>query len=112
METYSRKYDWIRIAESLTDIQFSEKKLAEIKIGERDICLALTQSGLKACGATCPHAGARLAKVGKLDAKDNLVCCVHQYSFNLTHGRDTFNEGFFLKIYPIEIREDGVFVGL
>lgn len=110
MVTDDKKYRWVKIADDLSEIHFSINQLAEIAVEGKRICLAKTSTGLKACAAKCPHAGGVMAE-GKLDNKENIVCCVHNYHFSLTHGRDIFNEGFFLKIYPVEVNGDEVFVG-
>ncbi|MEP6845364.1 MAG: Rieske 2Fe-2S domain-containing protein, partial [Panacibacter sp.] len=64
-----------------------------------------------ACGYTCPHAGGILAD-GHIDTMGNIVCPLHHYRFNMQNGRNTSGEGFFVKTYPVEIREDGVYVGM
>ena len=106
-----KEYRWIKVANTLTELFFAHNHLLEIEVEGRKICLAKTSKGLKACAAKCPHAGGKLVE-GKLDAKENIVCCVHNYHFNLTHGRDTLGEGYFLKIYPMKEDETGVFIGL
>ena len=106
-----RKYKWIKIAETIDELIFSKNNLAEIDIEGKKICIAKTTSGLKACASKCPHAGGNMSQ-GKLDSKQNIVCCVHNYSFSLTHGRETNSEGYFLKIYPVKESGEGVFVGM
>ena len=54
---------------------------------EKNFALLKPSEGLKACAAKCPHAGGEMA-CGKLDAKENIVCPVHGYIFNLHNGRD------------------------
>ena len=106
-----KKYKWIQIASSIDEFIFGENNLAEIEIQGKKICIAKTTTGLKACASKCPHAGGNMAE-GKLDKRENIVCCVHNYRFNLTHGRDVFGEGYFLKIYPVRESEEGIFVGI
>lgn len=107
----SKEYRWVKVAESLSALTFVENNLLGIEVEDKRICLVKTSSGLKACSSKCPHAGGNLID-GKLDAKENIVCCVHHYHFNLSNGRDTLGEGYFLKIYPTRIDETGVYVGL
>ena len=99
----------VKIAESIDDFDFPENDLIELIADGKQICLIKTSAGLKACAAKCPHAGGKMAQ-GKLDNRGNIVCCVHNYHFSLIHGRDSFNEGYFLKIYPVIINNEGVFV--
>ena len=101
----------VKIAENIASIDFPENNLIEIIAGGKSICLVKIPTGLKACAAKCPHAGGKMAE-GKLDNKGNIVCCVHNYHFSLMNGRDTFNEGYFLKIYPVIINADGVFLDI
>lgn len=105
------KLTWHKIAESITDIPFSPEGLAEITAGDKKICLALHKDELKACAAKCPHASGSLAH-GYIDALGNIVCPLHRYRFSLDNGRNTSGEGYFLKTYRVEIREDGIYVAL
>ena len=107
----SASFQWEKIANSLEEIIFPENGIAEINLQTRNICIANTADGLKAFAATCPHAGASLAESGELDSRGNITCCVHNYRFSLKHGRDPFNE-YYLKIYPVKLEDDGVYVGL
>ncbi|MCX6337228.1 MAG: hypothetical protein NT153_08110 [Bacteroidetes bacterium] len=49
---------------------------------------------------------------GYIDATGQIVCPLHRYRFSLQNGRNTSGEGYYLKTYPIEHREDGIFIGL
>jgi len=49
---------------------------------------------------------------GEIDIQDNIVCPLHRYKFSLMNGRNVSGEGYYLKTYPVEVREDGVFVGI
>lgn len=105
------RYHWEKIANNIEEISFLENGIAEINLASKKICVANTPDGLKAFAATCPHAGASLAENGQLDSRGNINCCVHNYRFNLKHGRDPFNE-YFLKTYPVRVEADGVYVGV
>lgn len=100
---------WHKIAESLDVIAFNEKGIASVSVNEKIICVIKTEDGLQACTDRCPHAGASLSD-GFIDKNRNIVCCEHNYKFNLKTGRDAMNEGYFLKLYKIKIEDDGVFV--
>jgi nitrite reductase/ring-hydroxylating ferredoxin subunit len=103
--------NWYKIAESIAEIPFAETGLAELEVNGRKICLVNHQEKLYACSDKCPHAGGNLAQ-GYLDAIGNIVCPLHRYRFDLQSGRNTSGEGFFLKTFPIEERENGIFVCL
>ena len=64
-----------------------------------------------ACSALCPHAGGKLAN-GYIDVFGNIVCPVHHYRFSLTRGINTSGEGYHLKTYKVEEREDGWYIGI
>ena len=104
------KLHWHKIAESAAEISFSPGGLAEITVAGKTICLALKDNTIHACTQKCPHAGGILSE-GYLDAAGNIVCPLHRYKFNIENGRNISGEGYFLKMYPVEIRSDGVFVG-
>ena len=103
--------NWHKIANDLSEISFNAHGLAEININGKTICLAKHNDQLFACTQKCPHAGAILAN-GHLDALGNLVCPLHNYKFSLKNGRNISGEGYFLKTFSIEIKEDGIFIAM
>lgn len=107
----SKKYKWHKIADSADEIPFGENRLAEIEAGGKSICLAKQGEELFACTAKCPHASGAMAG-GYLDPLGNIVCPLHRYKFSLKNGRNISGEGFFLKTYPVEKREDGIYIGI
>jgi len=106
----SKKYRWHKIADNITDISFSAEGLAQVDVAGKTVCIAYKNDRLHACTQKCPHAGGTMAD-GFIDALGNIVCPLHRYKFNLDTGRNISGEGYFLKTFPVEIREDGVFVG-
>jgi nitrite reductase/ring-hydroxylating ferredoxin subunit len=105
-----KKYSWYKISDSLEEISFSSEGLAQLEIAGKIICVAKKKDQLSACTAKCPHAGGILAD-GYIDPLGNIVCPLHRFKFSLESGRNISGEGYFLKIFPVEWREDGVFVG-
>jgi len=106
----NKKYSWHKISDSLEEISFGANHLIQIEVSGKMVCLSRKGNQLSACVAKCPHAGGRLAD-GYIDATGNIVCPLHRYKFNLKNGRNTSGEGYFLKTFPVELREDGVFIG-
>lgn len=104
-------HTWIKIAESLTEINFTANGLTEISVNGKTICLAKHQDQLFACTQKCPHAGGILAN-GHIDALGKLVCPLHRYKFDPANGRNTSGEGYFLKTFAIEERPDGIYISL
>lgn len=81
-------------------VTVSGKKLCIVKEGQR----------IFAVQNKCPHAGADLSQ-GWCD-KGNLVCPYHRHEFNLETGRGAPGQGDYINTYPVEIREEGVYVGI
>jgi nitrite reductase/ring-hydroxylating ferredoxin subunit len=107
----NQKESWIRIAANIDEIIFKENNIACIQIDGKSICLIKTINGLTACSSKCPHAGGDLSS-GFLDKRENIICPVHNYRFNLNNGRDTNGEGYFLKIFEVKENEEGIFIGI
>jgi nitrite reductase/ring-hydroxylating ferredoxin subunit len=104
-----KKYTWHKIAETLAEIPFLANGLTELDIKGKKICLALHNESLYACAHKCPHAGGSMTN-GYTDAAGNIICPLHRYKFSLQNGRNTSGEGYFLKTFPVQIREDGIYI--
>lgn len=105
-----KKYKWYKIAESVDDFFWQETNLCEVVVKGKTICIARNNDELFACTHKCPHAGGYLAN-GSIDALGNIVCPLHRYKFSLSNGQNTSGEGYYLKTYPIEKKEDGIYIG-
>lgn len=103
------KNTWYKIAESIAGINFSASGLAEMEVNGKKFCVGLHNNQIFACTQKCPHAGGILAD-GYIDAVGNIVCPMHRYKFSMKTGRNVSGEGYFLKIFPVEVRADGVFI--
>jgi 3-phenylpropionate/trans-cinnamate dioxygenase ferredoxin subunit len=82
-----------------------------VQVCGKDRLLAKVGEACKAVSATCPHAGAPLAE-GCLNARGEIVCPLHHYRFRIENGYNSSGEGYRLKTYLVEEREDGVYLGL
>ena len=106
-------YHWIRIFENQTEfenyIQLNTFVVFELK-GEK-ICVTRTPKGFYAVQDKCPHNGASLSK-GFCSKENEIICPLHRYSFDLESGRATSGGAFALKKYPIEIKPNGVYIGI
>ena len=101
---------WHKIAENIDEINFSSNGLAELEVNGKIICVGLYNNQVFACTQKCPHAGGILAD-GYIDDVGNIVCPVHRYKFNPKNGRNISEEGYHLKIFRMDVRPDGVYVG-
>ncbi len=106
-----KKLKWHKIADSEFDLAFGHNNMAQVTAGNKTICVSKTLLGLHACASKCPHAGGILSE-GFIDTEGNIVCPIHRYKFNIITGRNTSGEGYYLKIYPLEIIENGIFVAI
>ena len=100
---------WFKVADSINEILW-QNNLAVAEAGGKKITLARINEKLFACAYKCPHAGGILAG-GFIDSAQSIVCPLHRYKFNLSNGRNVSGEGYYLKVYAIEERETGIFIG-
>ncbi|MET0394445.1 MAG: Rieske 2Fe-2S domain-containing protein [Chitinophagaceae bacterium] len=105
------KYNWYKIADHPGDLVFSANSIAIVQANGKKLCLARYNDQLFAFAYKCPHAGGIMAD-GYIDALGNVVCPLHRYKFDLRNGRNTSGEGYYLKHWPVETRDDGVYVGM
>lgn len=103
------KRRWIKIADHLHDIPFAENNIAEVSANGKMICVARFNNILFAFIQKCPHASGYFSG-GYIDALGNVVCPLHRYKFCMKNGRNVSGEGYYLKHWPVEVREDGVYV--
>ena len=109
--TKEKKYKWHKIAESETEIQNNGLVIIPLELKGKKICLTKFQDKWYAFAGLCPHAGGLFAE-GDMDLHGNVVCPLHRYKFSVKNGRNTSGEGYALKTYPVEIRPDGIFLGI
>jgi len=106
-----KKYKWHKIADSLGEVAFASNNIAVVDLDGKNICIGKFNDGFFAFAYKCPHAGGTLAD-GYIDPLGNIVCPLHRYKYNMANGRNVSGEGYYLKHWPVEIRDDGVFVGV
>jgi len=106
-----KKYTWHKIANDENEIPFGQNEMVAIEVNGKTISLGRHRHELFAFAHKCPHAGSVLSE-GVIDLNGNVVCPLHGYCFNLQNGRNVSGEGYVLKRWPVERRENGIFVGL
>ncbi|MFO0356139.1 MAG: Rieske (2Fe-2S) protein [Sphingobacteriaceae bacterium] len=106
-------YHWIKIYDSKeamqNNITLNRSEVFVLK-GER-VCISQTQEGFFAVQDKCPHNGASLSK-GFCTEQNEIVCPLHRYKFDLRSGKTTAGGTYTLTTYPIDVRENGVFLGI
>lgn len=103
--------NWNKIAESRAELFGAGGDMVEVNVDDKTILVVRVAGGMYACAAKCPHAGARM-KEGYVDVQGNLVCPLHRYKFDPRTGRNVSGEGYFLKRYIINEKQEGIFIGL
>ena len=106
-----KKYTWHKIADHINELDFAANHIAVVTIKGKNICIGKYQGGVFAFAYKCPHAGGIMSD-GYIDALGNVVCSIHRYKYDMKNGRNVTGEGYYLKNWPVELREDGVYVGL
>jgi 3-phenylpropionate/trans-cinnamate dioxygenase ferredoxin subunit len=106
-----KKFKWHKVAGHMNELPFAENNIAVAEMNGKKICIAKFKEELFAFSFKCPHAGGFLAD-GYIDALGNIVCPLHRYKYDMKNGRNVSGEGYYLKHWPVEIRIDGVFVGI
>jgi 3-phenylpropionate/trans-cinnamate dioxygenase ferredoxin subunit len=105
------KREWVKVAESLEEVAFGPNNMAEVTAGDKTVCIGKYKEDYFAFAPKCPHASGYFVD-GFIDALGNVVCPLHRYKFCMKNGRNVSGEGYYLKHWPVEVREDGVYVGL
>ena len=82
-----------------------------VEIKGKKICIGKHRDSFFAFAYKCPHAGGIMAE-GYIDALGNVVCPLHRYKYDPKNGRNVSGEGYYLKNWPVELKEDGIFVGI
>ena len=106
-----KKYSWHKIADHLNELDFASNNIAVTEASGKKICIGRFKESVFAFAYKCPHAGGIMAD-GFIDALGNVVCPLHRYKYSLENGRNVSGEGYFLKHWPVENREEGVYVGM
>lgn len=84
--------------------------IERVKAGGKTLCLVGYEGKIFALSARCPHAGGDLTQGWCKEGK--LICPLHRYSFDLETGKGSEGQNDYIDSYPVEIREDGIYVGI
>ncbi|MBK6936305.1 MAG: nitrite reductase (NAD(P)H) small subunit [Chitinophagaceae bacterium] len=106
-----KKITWHKVAGHINELQFAANSIAVAEVAGKKICVGRYNDKLFAFAYKCPHAGGILA-IGYIDALGHVVCPLHRYKFSMQNGRNVSGEGYYLKHWPVEIRDEAVYVGM
>lgn len=100
---------YIKIASHQQELNFATNQIAVVELKGKKICIGKYKDELFGFPYKCPHAGGIMAD-GYIDALGNIVCPLHRYKFSMATGRNTSGEGYYLKHWKVERREDGIYL--
>lgn len=99
--------EWIKIYDHhSTDEDFVRR----VKVNGKTVCLIKYRDRFFATQTKCPHAGADLSYGWCKDGR--LVCPYHRHQFDLQTGEGANGQGDYIHVYPLERRDDGIYIGL
>jgi nitrite reductase/ring-hydroxylating ferredoxin subunit len=104
------KYKWYKIGE-LGEQVVEENSISIIEVNSKKISVARWHGNLYGFAYKCPHAGGILAD-GSMDQSGNIICPLHRYKYSIQNGYNVSGEGYYLNTYPIELKSDGIYIGI
>jgi len=109
---FKKEIKWYKVFESLTaaEQQIGLNSAQTFLVRGKKVCIARTTQGLFAVNDKCPHNGASLGN-GYCTVENSIVCPMHRYHFDLKTGRAKSGLGDVVDTYPVDVRDDGVYVG-
>lgn len=104
---------WYRIFSSLEEAnaRIAPNRAIAMNVAGKKICIAHSGEGIFAIQDKCPHNGFPLSN-GMCTEDNAIVCPVHRYRFDLRTGRAKSGLGDAGRVYPVEVRTDGVYLGI
>ena len=108
---FEKKTNWYKLFDSAEAAarMLPVGAVTTMQVGKKKICLAHTAEGFFAVNDKCPHNGASLGN-GYCTNEGSVVCPLHRYHFDLRTGRAKSGLGDVVETYPIEQREDGLYI--
>lgn len=106
-----KKYTWHKIADHINKLDFADNNIVVVDVDGKRMCIGKFKEEFFAFAYQCPHAGGVLAE-GYIDALGNIVCPLHRYKYDMKNGRNVSGEGYYLRHWPVELKENGVYVGM
>ena len=88
-----------------------ESRVKGFDVEGRKVAISHTKTGYFAFKDECPHNRVKLSE-GICNIYDEVVCPWHNYRFDLKTGNETSGHGHYLRIYHIEISDEGVYLVL
>lgn len=107
---FRKKEKWIRLFDDADGLKrrIPVGQSETFTVAGTEVCIAHVKAGLFAVEDRCPHQGVSLGG-GICTDEENIVCPLHKYQFNVRDGK---GRAGYIDTYPLEEREDGVYVKL
>jgi nitrite reductase/ring-hydroxylating ferredoxin subunit len=104
---------WIRVFENLESAHkaLEENKPRKAVVHGVNLCLIKRSDQIHAIEEFCPHRSESLSG-GVLNHRGEIVCPLHHYIFDLKSGREAEERCRELRVFKVEVREDGVYLAL
>jgi pyruvate oxidase len=99
---------WCKVLEKIEDLP--EGRVVSVTAQHRGLCLTHYDGKFAAVDNRCPHQGGPLGE-GSIE-KGYLRCPWHGWDFHPTTGKSAGGYDDHLKTFPVEVREDGVYVAV
>lgn len=87
-----------------------EDRLTTVQAGHKSVCLSRTKKGYGAINNRCPHQGGPLGD-GMIE-NGYVVCPWHAWEYDPITGNPPGGYDDAVETYPVEEREDGIYVGV
>lgn len=104
---------WYRLFNSSREAfeRVPEKKLIRINTPVRSVCITRIAETFYLFENSCPHSGASLCD-GALNHKNEVICPLHSYGFELQNGIEIQNRTRDLMIFKTRQDEEGLHIGV
>ena len=99
---------WIKVFPK--EMMMSGDFMKKVDAGGKNVLFVKTGQQLFALQVKCPHAGADLSQ--GWCSNGHIICPYHRHEFDLNTGRGKEGQGNYINTYPLEIRDDGIWLGL
>ncbi|MFQ5580111.1 MAG: nitrite reductase large subunit NirB [Nitrospiria bacterium] len=112
--TYEKQSAWVRVG-TVTD--FPQNGGATVKVGKAQIAVFNFSSRKKwyACQQMCPHKKAYVLSrgiIGDTQGTPKVACPLHKKSFSLATGESLNGEEYSLRVFPVKVEGEDVFLAL
>jgi 3-phenylpropionate/trans-cinnamate dioxygenase ferredoxin subunit len=100
---------WVKVFNNLASAvqAIPNKSVKLVVIGSTRICLSNIENHFLAVADACPHSGQSLSQ-GKVNYLNEIVCPLHGYRFNLTHGREGDQKCKDATTYQVKMDKNGL----